>query len=504
MTRSFYQKLVESFSINEQKDYEAVCSIIDKKVTHTGLNVVVVSDDPYLLYLIFVCLIRYYGIRIHIVNMLEGESEVFRLLNVISPDLVIDTEYHPFNNFHNTIWIGPEEIIKQPKYEVDEPIDTDYTVLTYSPYPTKINKISSDAFEILVNSLIEDLNQSGLIKYKENGIIPFISTNSDYLLYFIALKLTYHKWGVKRSLTTKFNPDFPIKNREQYWQHSTFSTLFIPKKEFLQLWEDNVMSLFEYKFVFKSYIKRKWLVNLLVKRRLKKLFKGFSNVVIIGMLDNLYMIDVLKNLSFVKVYTILPIASALHYGPKLSNFESIIPSSKSHKVERFVADGRNKHGSVYSLYTTLFEDFSSEKFKISDSKSKFQLKINNQFDDYGSISEYFYLGDINNAFNSNDICIFPETLEKVINSYPFIKECVLLTFNKKIILLINARQNILDSNRINSGMFKSIIQSQIDTLNKELPEEYRIRGFAKDFATLIDKDRNGEIVRFPYRHLDNK
>jgi hypothetical protein len=53
-------------------------------------------------------------------------------------------------------------------------------------------------------------------------------------------------------------------------------------------------------------------------------------------------------------------------------------------------------------------------------------------------------------------------------------------------------------------MFKSIIQSQIDTLNKELPEEYRIRGFAKDFATLIDKDRNGEIVRFPYRHLDNK
>ena len=41
----------------------------------------------------------------------------------------------------------------------------------------------------------------------------------------------------------------------------------------------------------------------------------------------------------------------------------------------------------------------------------------------------------------------------------------------------------------------------VNTLNKELPDEYKIRGSVIDDTNLIEKDRNGEIVRYPYNRL---
>jgi long-subunit acyl-CoA synthetase (AMP-forming) len=98
----------------------------------------------------------------------------------------------------------------------------------------------------------------------------------------------------------------------------------------------------------------------------------------------------------------------------------------------------------------------------------------------------------------NDQLVFPETLEKVINSYPFIRNCVLLTFDNKMVLVVHPYPNILEANRIPWGMFKSIMRKQITELNKELPELYKIYREPVITTSLIEQDRNGEVVRFPF------
>lgn len=503
MHKTLFDELVESLNKHERKDFEAVCCIIDNKINDLYINIAVVADDPYLLYLIFTSLIRYTGINIHIVNPKESNQEVYRLLNTIHVDILIDTHYHSYDNFHNTIFIGPTEINSQDRYEPDSPMELDFTLFTYSPYPVKINKVSSDLFETLVHSLIMDLVVVPFIKNKDYGCIPIATDNPDYLLYFIALKLAGNKQ--KHSLPSKADVAFPLENKEQYLEHNSSTSLFIPKKEFVKLWEDKIISLLEYRIIFNSYLKRRWLVNLLIKRRLKKLFKGFNSVVIIGILDNAYMVEILNHLSFVKVYSIFPIDSALYYGPISTSLESIIPVVREYKTERFSAEGKTNKGQMHELYIRLQNEEDGVFFKVSDNKTKYQLKLkeidNINGNVYGYLSEYFPLGNIKNVFANKEILIFPETLERVINSYPFIKECVLLTFMERTVLIVNPHSGVLDSNRLNYNMFHSIIEEMITTLNKELPDEYRIRGFVIDDTSLIEKDRNGEIVRYPYNRL---
>jgi hypothetical protein len=173
---------------------------------------------------------------------------------------------------------------------------------------------------------------------------------------------------------------------------------------------------------------------------------------------------------------------------------------RDYKVERFSAEGKINKGQMHELYIRLQNEEDGVFFKISDNKTKYQLKLR-EINGYGHLSEYFPLGDVHNVFANNDVLIFPETLERVVNSYPFIKECVLLTFMEKTVLIVNPHSGVLDSNRLNYGMSHCIIRKMIAELNEELPDEYRIRGFVIDDTSLIEKDRNGEIVRYPYNRL---
>jgi hypothetical protein len=184
----------------------------------------------------------------------------------------------------------------------------------------------------------------------------------------------------------------------------------------------------------------------------------------------------------------------------LTTAESIIPVNNNYKKEDFKRKESWEHNSLYSLNTYLISEGGGDCM-FSDKNSRFQLRVKN-IKEYGTLSEYFYLGNINNSFENNGVIVFPETLEKIINSYSFIKECALLKFNQKVVLIVNSHREILDSNKINWGTFKGIISSLVDVLNKELPETYKIKGFTIDDTTLIERDRNGDIVRWSYNRLN--
>lgn len=482
--------MIKSFHKNEVRDYEAICSIIDRDIK--GNDVVIISNDPYLLTFMFVSLIRYNGISIHILNPAEGIGELQRLLYTINPDCVFSTTKDVFIGYPITI-INGNLISKEHRYDVDEPLETNFTLTTYSPSPVKIHKISGDMFAVMVNSLNKELESYEMTHNMNIGCIPFISLNPDYLLYYVALKLHDDAGTI---LPTHEDTDLPILNKDLYLAHNRAETIFIPKAEFNTIWSTKINSIFEYKYIFKAHLKNRWYVNLLIKRRLKSLFKGFNKLVIIGNLENAYQINILKNLSFLKVYTILPIRSAMLYGPICNTFGTLSPDAN----KRFVCASKyGSSGTLHLLNLTLSSD--DIIHYLIDVNSRF-IKGKSLHDPHGyNVEQYTYMGNVENSFRNQDAYIFPETLEKVINSYPFIRNSALLTFNKKMTLVVNPDPDILDANRINFKMFSEIIHKQINLLNKELPDDYKIINFVVS-TTLIEQDRQGEIVRYPFNYCN--
>ena len=520
MTNDLYKKIVNSFHVWENEDFEAICGMIDNLKAkqwsnkETGYNVAIVSDYPYLLFLIFASLIRYYGIRIHLVNPLEGEQEVERLISSINPDYVIVTD-HKWKDVarstgYRTLLLDGEEINKfqdDDEYtSPHEPEELEFNVVQYTPFPTKVHVISCEMYRTMLDALINDLYSFQLVGLTDHGLIPFISTNSDYLLYFLAVKLANFETGIpfKRILPCSNEVDFPILNKKEYFKHNQSKTLVIPKKEFVELWEKHVSSLFECKFIFRSHLKGRWFVNMLIKRKLKKLFQGFKNVLIIGMLGNAFMVDILKNLSFTKFHTVFPIPEAHLYGPISNTIDSLTLASNEHRQDipkELLNAGSFKGNPICSMVYRLYHKDNEVNYTLLDKNNRFVIARSSY--ENGELRRHlFYLGNVENAIDKRTDFIFPETLERVINSYPFIRSSVLLAFKKKMVLVINPGRDILTANRINWGMFKSIIWQQIETLNKELPESYKIQGFVIDTNLLIEYDRVGEIVRWPFNNCN--
>lgn len=479
MTNALFHQIVNSFHFNEKKDFEAVCSILDKKVNGKKLisDVVVIHNDPYLLVLIFLCLIRHLGIRIHILNPNEGIDELSRLLGIINPDVLINSDV-----------INGETLSKESRYDIDYSGELDFTVTTYTPYPTKIHNISSELLSAMLNAFVSDIYKFDLMGDHDYGCIPFTSDNPDYLFYMLALRLV----SKDMILPSACDVDLPIRNKKVYKLHNKAKTLFIPKKEFQELYFDKIISIFEIPFIFRVYLKHRWLINILIKRRLNRLFKGFTNVLIIGILDNMYTIELLKNLS-IKFYTIFPIASALQFGSISKSFITVLPIGNETKMEIF-----RPHKERFILTINLFAD-SKTVYNLVNKDLLFQRSTihENSQNRY----EYEVIGSIDNMFVNKGAYIFPEQLEKVINSNPLIKNCTLLTFNQKMTLVINPNMNILDSVRINQGMFHRVIQQQIDMLNEKLPDEYKIRGFVVG-TSLIEQDRLGDLCRSPFNTIN--
>lgn len=503
MNNSLYKQLVNSFHKFEKDDFEAVSSIIDRRTKNK--DVVIISRNPHLLTLVFTSLIRYFGINIHILNPEEGSPEINRLLYVINPNYAIIThdEMDEDIRFPRMLVIDEDAINQEHGDTVEDPEEIDFTIITYSPTPSKVNRISSEMFLAMVESFVQDLIKFDLIRPNEAGLIPLATTNSDYLLHMVAIKIARDIYNCPSSLPANEGISLIVKEKKWFFSYNSAKTLFIPKKEFIDLWESTIVPLFENRFIFRSYLRRKWLVNLLVRRKLKQLFKGFENVIIIGTINNSYMIDVLKNLSFVKFYSIFTIKSAMLYGPISRSLDSIILSSNEFRQDITIRCSDNMtiaNGPIVTLSFRFFHPENRSIYSLTDTRHRF---VEGDFvkEQGVSVKQYFPLGDVDNAFNREEAYIFPETLEKVINSYPFIRNCVLLTFNKKMMLIVEPCSNVLDSNRINYKMFNSILHNQIVELNKELPEAYKIQGFVIT-TSLIEQDRIGEIVRYPFNHCN--
>jgi hypothetical protein len=509
MSNEFYQKILRTFHQWEMEDFNAVCSIVNKRKWKD--NVVIISDSPYLSLLIFTALIRYFGICIHILNPAEGVKELTRLVHFINPDFIVLTDSYLEDELtqygYKIYLVNGDTISNEEEDETESPTNLDFTVVTYSPSPTKVYKITGEKFSLMANSISEDLHSSGLVSGNDTGLIPITTDNCDYLLYFIALKLScyYENNPMRLTLPDANDCDLVLRNRKSFLMHNTSRTLIVPKKELVRLWSEKISTIFENKFMFKLHLKHKWLVNMIIKYRLKKLFKGFKRVLILGELENAYMIDTLKNVPYIKFYSVFTIPEEMMFGAISNSLDYIIPTTNSYRMLSPVtlSDNTKFKGKPITIlsYKLLSNEF-EKTYNVTDYRSRY-VENTNVNDNLVHEKKFYRLGNIENSFDREKSFIFPETLERVINSYPFVRNCVLLTFKNKTVLVLHPNMDILDSIRVNYKMFSDIISKQIKMLNKELPESYKIQDFVIS-TELIELDRDGEIVRYPFQYCQQK
>lgn len=496
-------RLINSFTPSEHDDYRAVKTLIYNKGTFLG-DVAVVTDDPYLSLLIFTALSGIYDMNIHILNREEGLDEVQRLLYIAKPDTIIctnDEDYLRLNGAAKVL-INADTIVntKIPADLNDEEYDL-YRVITYSPTPTKIQTISGSMIEAMVDSLVEDFEIKGIHKKDERGIIPIATNNIDYLLYFIALKILHPK----SAIPTEEEIGCVLNGSDNYKKHNNHSTLFIPKREFVELWDEKITPLFETKLVFKLYLKFAWIINLYIGYKMKQIFKGFKNVIVIGRLENSYMINIIKSISNINVYAIHSIESIMHFGI-MSPVDRLV--AENTPLRQLIISSKGVIQTSYNPKLTSISYKLSPKNKpmtlypVTDPQALY-LAVDTLNKDGTNIRNYQYVGNINNVLTPNGHVIFPERLEKVINSYPFVRYCALTSYQNKLILIVVPHSNITDSNRINYGMFKRILKRNLEELHKMLPEETNV-GSIIISNTVVEKDRNGNISRYALQYINRK
>ena len=485
------ERIMASLTPYEAGDCNAVGHIlINQKIERK--DVAVITTNPYLLLLIFVSLLRNYKVRVHILNPAEGVEELQRLLFFIQPDYVVFTDRHYAGLFKHCKKVvvneetisekGSDELLKPPYRE-------EYTIKMYSPPPTKIISVESSMVETMVESITDEMYKLNLHGVDPLSLIPIASNNPDYLLYYIALKIN----SPTSTIDEKGNLMKLMKLRA-IDRGKTSSTLFIPKKEFTKLWNEEINSMFEHRLIFKSYLKKQWFVNFLIRRRIKGLFRGFKGVVIIGLLNNNLMIDILRNIPNFKIHTIFPIDRALQYGPISNSLSSlIVPKGFFRQDMLCKAYGMEKKPLKGLSFSIPSKEDDLLIYRFVDPSSRF-IEGSKIVKNGETKEQYFHLGNVENTFEHMGSLIFPETLEKVVNSYPFIRFCALLTFNNTLTLVIVPQLNILDANRINYKMFGEIIKKQISSFNKILPESHRIQHYLIT-PSLIEEDRNGNVIR---------
>lgn len=497
-------KLYNSLQKSEQRDFEIINEIIHGYITNKEKNIVILSDDPYLFVLTFLSLTLVENVNIHLLNPKEGLNEIQRLLFSINPDAIIiacsEGKWRSLTGYYK-IFISDElrtsctftesynpDILDQIEEMSEE--GGNYKVTTYSPYPTKINSISSSTLELFVGSMETDLVNFSLLSVpKNNGLMPFVSDSIDYLLYFIAFKIT----NPFLVLPSSKEYNWPIESKKQFFNLNKADTLIFSKHEFIKLWEKEVITLLENNFVFNLYPRFQWLINLLIQRRLKRLLKGYSKLLIIGALNNSYMIQILKNCSFLKVFSVIPIETALMYGQVSKDLDMIILTENSYRKDVFIQETSSVDRKLYKRQIRLSDPNSMETMSIIvDSKNYFKQVgywVKEQF-----FVKYQFIGEgvISSDHNRK---IFPETLERVINSYPFIRYSAIITFEGKNHLIVIPYENILDSVKINYGEFVTIIKNQIVKINELLPEDYKIENHLISLD-ILKRNRLDEIYKF--------
>lgn len=99
--------------------------------------------------------------------------------------------------------------------------------------------------------------------------------------------------------------------------------------------------------------------------------------------------------------------------------------------------------------------------------------------------------------STNGQNIFPEEIEVVLNQLPYVQESLIVSRNSRLTALIVPNQNLLADQNIDAEGLKSIMEANIEALNKKIPGYSAVSDFQLEFQPFA-KTPKGSIRRFMY------
>lgn len=337
--------------------------------------------------------------------------------------------------------------------------------------------IDSDKFYLLYENLRENLQKNGLI-----GENFCFSRPDDFFIYFVC--------GIDTSLDILVNRNVFSLTKEDFRQRFS-KNLFISYEHYKNTWRHLYSTSLQNKLLFKWFLNKILgrIIMIVLIRKFEKIYKQFNNIVVLGLITDPVLAEISEKLKNIVVYntfgeTNTMMATGISKKPGCID---IIPGSSTASIS--LKETRRN-------YSVLL----NEKFtRSSNSVSNLVLRFKENHSIFGIYTEsklLFTFEDnhaklLGHAFK-NSIC--PAYVESIFNSFPFIKDSVLVLWKGFYILLMDVDTDMLDANNINYFFFEKIMKGEIDKINKELLlNTIQIKHFSKVLELHKRYNRLGQL-----------
>lgn len=368
------------------------------------------------------------------------------------------------NSFFKVIVAFPITILGEepiPYNDLESMFSNSWEMILYSLDRKKVY-ISNYTFALLYDNLEANLHQYSMFSSKNNLIYASVDDFFIYhLLYFVDLKDEPYICNLDKEKLDKTT--------------KRVSNLMISYENYKEIWKEVLSLTLQNKILFKWFFNKLLgrIIMFVIIRRFEKYFRRFRKIIVLGLITDPILAEVSEKMRHLKVYNTYGETSsmmAMGISDKPGHI-NIIPGLKTISVSL------KENRKIYYIL--------SNKETISSSNETSQLVMSFRGSDFlknitttalFTIKEG-YAKFLGYAFK-NGVC--PAYIESIFNSFPFIKESVLVLWKDNYILLLDIDEAILDANNINYLFFQEIMNGQIAKINKDvLPKAIQIKNFAQ-------------------------
>lgn len=411
------------------------------------------------------------GKTFYVIPTTMTSSEIVSCLTEISNPIVITDNIDNIKCNSNFAQIEEYDIVSSYylSNDISLEIEPSFKMILYSD---TLQYVSTNEYNFIAvfENLISYLKKEGLLDK-----IPYIyNITDDFFIYYLALMY----FGITPNEVNNQVGKYPKTEKDKI--------LFITYEDYRNIWKEVLSLTLQNKLLFKWFFDR-WLGRIiiyLIVRKFEKYFNPFKNIIVLGLITDPILAEISEKLRHSLVYnTYGEQNSLMFFGiSKKPGHIYIVPSLSTLSVS--LKDNRKKYLILSDEKKISSTETSQLVMTVGGPNFLKSITTNALFTMNGSFAKF-----LGHAF-SNGVC--PAYVESIFNSFPFIKDCALVWWKEKYILLLDVDEAMLDANRINWNFFKKIMKGQVQKVNQELlPEEIQISTFGEIPSMILRYNRWG-------------
>lgn len=397
-------------------------------------------------------------------NFLSERNPLLNIININNLD-VESYQYTPFTGVKGVIY-------------------PDFNMKIYD-LNMKLVSTNSSIFAILFFNLKRDLIANGVLLNKEADISHNwkIKANvEDFFIYYLLLI------SCDKLLDNPFTGITCKKHT---------GNLFIPYYIYKEYWDNIVETTLRNRIAFSLYFSKLFsgIILQIMMYKFKRIFKDFKNVIVLGLITDDILSKVsssFRNIQILNTYGETQSLMAMNVSNKPGYIMDIDLKEGSNCTKIMLES--NKKG--ISLIDISILEKSSLSFFDEKTSTLTTLISSSLFKREGKYGKY-----IGHSF-LDGIC--PETIESIFNTFPFIRDSILVrNSHGSYTLLIDTREDIFDTNYISYNRWEKMFNVLLDKVNSLFDNtSFRINGFGPIPSDLKNHTRLGLLDKSNFYEME--